>query len=32
LPSTVELDEGIRAGLDHDGPSIVAIEADPLLV
>jgi thiamine pyrophosphate-dependent acetolactate synthase large subunit-like protein/nitrite reductase/ring-hydroxylating ferredoxin subunit len=31
--STVDqLDEGIRAGLDHAGPAIVAIDADPLLV
>jgi pyruvate oxidase len=31
--STIEgLDEAIRTGLEHDGPSIVAIDTDPMLV
>jgi len=27
-----DLEEGIRTALDHEGPSLVAIDADPLLV
>lgn len=31
--STIEgLDEAIRTGLEHDGPAIVAIDTDPMLV